>query len=142
MCGNDTDVAPHHLDCVHVADHRAVFIQDKAFRPDAHPHIAVFGAFDRQHLLIIQKQIPILHAAFEHVDGRRPQKLRHEQVHRAVIDLLRLSDLPHNALLHDDDHVRNAHRLFLIVRDKDGGDTGFLLDPPDFLACLQTESGI
>ena len=51
-------------------------------------------------------------------------------------------NLVDNAILHHDDEVRNGHSLFLIVSNKDGGDPCLPLDAAQFLAGLQTQTGI
>ena len=41
-------------------------------------------------------------------------------------------DLLHHTLTHQHDLIRDAHGLFLIVGNKDGGHLGFLLDTANF----------
>ena len=58
------------------------------------------------------------------------------------IGLLGWGDLLDDAVLHDDDLVRDAHRLLLVVRDEDGCDARRLLDAADLLARLDAEPGV
>ena len=56
-------------------------------------------------------------------------KVRHETVRRLIVNILRRSHLLDLSILHDNDLVRHGERLFLIVSDKNKGDSYFLLDP-------------
>ena len=80
--------------------------------------------------------------ALEYVDGRRAEELRHDKIGRIIVDVLRLADLLHDAELHDDDHIGDAHGFLLVVRHEDGRDAGLLLDAADLLTCLKTEARV
>ena len=71
-----------------------------------------------------------------------PRKRRYEEIAGLVIDGLGLSDLMHETVLHHDDEVGNAHGLFLVVRDENGGDAGFALNAADLLPGLEAQPGI
>ena len=59
-----------------------------------------------------------------------------------VIHLLRLADLLHQSILHDHNHIGNAHRLVLVMGDENRGNLGLFLDTADFLPGLEAKSGI
>src|SRR3546814_14653941 len=46
---------------------------------------------------------------------------------RALIHVKRRPDLQHPALVHDDDHVADGERFFLVMGDENGRDAQFLL---------------
>ncbi len=61
---------------------------------------------------------------------------------RTAIHLFRRADLLDAPAAHDHDAVRHAHRLFLVMRDHDGGHAKPALQRSDFLAQMQPDDGI
>ena len=58
---------------------------------------------------------------FREVHRRRADEAGDEAVRRAVVELERLADLLHDAVLHHHDAVAERHRLDLVVSDVNGG---------------------
>ena len=121
---------------------RTVFIENEAFGTDADPDVLVGNICSITDRIIADVNLAALDLAFKYIDRRCAQELRDEQVDRVVIDILRLADLLDITVLHDDDHVGDAHGLFLVMCDEDRGDAGLLLDTADLLTSLQTEAGV
>ena len=92
--------------------------------------------------LFSDDHLSVLDLSAEDIDRRCSEELGHKQVGRAVVDILRLSDLLDDSELHDDDHVGDAHCLFLVMGDEHCGDVRLLLDPLDLLSGLEPESCI
>ncbi len=59
-----------------------------------------------------------------------------------VVYLLRLSDLLQHTILHDNNQVRDTHRLLLIVRYKNSGNLRLSLDSANLFPGLQTKARI
>ena len=78
--------------------------------------------------------------AFEHI--QRADEIGDELRRRTVVDLERRADLLGLAAIHDDDAVGDRQRLFLVVRDEDGGDAELLLDRADLLAQRNADLGV
>ena len=142
MGGDDAHIPAHDLHVAQLADKTAVLRRDEALGTDAHHHIPVGYTFDFHHGIITNVQHTCFYPALEHVDGRGAQEFGNEEVLGIVVDLLGFANLVHHTGLHDHDAVGNAHGLFLVVGDEDGGDAGFLLDAADLLPGLQPQPGI
>ena len=76
------------------------------------------------------------------VHHRTADELRHEQVCRVRIDLVRRADLLDEAFMHDDDAVGQTHRLDLVVRDVDRGRPLFDVQPLDLGPHLFAQLGV
>ena len=141
-CRNHTDISSHHLYTYKVKGQGTILPQEKAFRTDSHSKWLILHPSDRKHSFLSDQKLSLLHAAFKQIDLWCSKKPCHKQIHRVLINLLRPSCLLDHSLFHNNDPVRNAHSLFLIVGDKHCGNSCFLLDPADLLPCLQAESCI
>src|SRR3990170_1505717 len=71
---------------------------------------------------------------FDQVHRWRAEKGGDEGVRGVLIHVLRISNLPHLALVHHDDAVAQAHRLHLIVRHVDGCRAELPLELLEFVA--------
>ena len=142
MGADHADVAAHDLHAGKSAGEGAVVIEHEALGAHGGVHGLVGQAGGGQHGFLADEQPAALDAAGEHVDGRRAQELCDEQVVRVVIDGLRFVDLLHDAGLHYDDDVGDAHGLVLVVRDEHRGDARLALDAADLLAGLQAQAGV
>src|SRR5581483_4914719 len=76
-------------------------------------------------------QAVLFEGATHEVHRGRPDETSHEQVERAVIELIRGADLLEYASAHDGNPVAERHRLGLVVRDIHGGGAETSLDPGD-----------
>ena len=130
-------VAAHDLHVDQTALKGPVRIRLQPFGTDAHPDRPVRHAGDVCHLVAADDKLSALHLALKDVDRGRAQELRHEEVDRIVVDLLRLVDLLDHPVLHDHDQIGDAHGLLLIVCDEDRRDPGLSLDPADLLTGLE-----
>ena len=54
----------------------------------------------------------------KYIDGRGTKEFGNKQIYRAVVNVLGLPDLLYHTILHDYDHVGNAHGLLLVMGDK------------------------
>ena len=81
-------------------------------------------------------------AALGDVHHRAADELRHEQVGRIGVDLLRAADLLQHAFVHDDDAVGERHRLDLVVRHIDRGRALLEVQPLDLGAHLLAQLGV
>ena len=133
---NDAHVAPHDLHVRHFANKRAVFVELESFGTDRHRHCAVVYALDVEYDVFADVELAAFYATREYVDGGRTEEFRNEEVGGIVLDILRFTDLLHNSQLHHDDHIGDAHRLFLIVGNEYGGDSRFFLDSSDLFTGL------
>ena len=71
--------------------------------------------------------------------ARRTGEIRHEQVGRTIIDLIRGRQLQKLTVAHDTDAVAEHHRLGLIVGDVNRRDPGLLDDAPQVVAQPQPQ---
>ena len=78
----------------------------------------------------------------EEVHGRAADEPGDELVGRPAVDLHRRADLLQLAALHDRHAVGEHHRLFLVVRDEDGGDAEVALQALDLGAGPDAEAGV
>src|SRR5439155_1566013 len=67
----------------------------------------------------------------DEIHRRRADELRHEEVARPIVELLRLRDLLQQAVAHDRNAIAERHGLDLVVRDVDRGDIELALEPRD-----------
>ena len=58
-----------------------------------------------------------------------PDKIRHKSILRLIVNILRRANLLNEALVHHHNRIAHGESLLLIVRDKNEGDTGCLLNP-------------
>ena len=89
------------------------------------------------HLAVHQFQVPP-----QQVHGRRADEGRHEEVGRAVVELLRRVDLLQLPVAHDRDAVAHRHRLGLVVRDVQRRGAELLVQPRDVRAHLHPQLGV
>ena len=154
----------HPLEAVDIHDDLIMDAQEGDGGHDAAQHallfrydIHVLGADDHVHGLLglealvhaVEHMARKAHAAVtqHHAvdDVALADEVGHEGVFRLVIDVDRGADLLNAALAHDDDRVGHAQCFLLVVRDKDEGDPGRLLDVFQLLlhilAQLQVQRG-
>ena len=81
--------------------------------------------------------VALEHAARE--QARRTGEIRHEQVGRTIVDLVRGRHLQQLAVAHDANAVAEHHGLGLVVGDVDRGDPGLLDDAPQVVAQPQPQ---
>ena len=142
MVRNYAHVASHDLNAGKLAGKSARVIQYKALGTDCRPDLAVRRALDFEHCLVAYVELLSLYAAGENVDRRRTEEFCHKEVHRVVIHALRLADLLYDALFHDHYHIRDAHRLFLVMCYEHRGYFCFTLDAAYLLARLESQSRV
>ena len=142
MRGENRRIASHHLHGLHPAAKRALRIRDKAFRTDPDPEILIGDSFHPADGILSQQDSAFLQSALKDIDGGISEKPGDEEVPGMIVDVLRPPRLLHDAGVHHEDLVTDAHRLLLIMRDEDRRDAGLTLDPADLLPCPQTEPGI
>ena len=113
---------------------------DGVLLADAHP----LARGDGQTLALdVQHSQTVLRAGhFAAQEVRLADEVGDELAHGVIVDLLRRADLSDDALVHDDDLVRERHRLALVVRDVDGGDADLLLDAADLGAHGNAQLGV
>jgi hypothetical protein len=100
------------------------------------------GGAERHPLLAHSADHPaarLLDLGVEHVHGRAADEACDEQVHRAVVDLLRGVDLLQPALAHHRDPVAHGHGLDLVVGDVDRGGAEVVLHLADLGAHLHAQ---
>src|SRR5690606_21330874 len=73
---------------------------------------------------------------------RLAKEIRHEGCRRRVVYLFRCADLLNGTGIHDHYAVRHGQRLFLVVRNEDGGNAGLALDFLDLDAHFLPHIGI
>ena len=138
------NVAALGQDLIDMEGENAFGIGNDAFGADADRDLLIGEgfAFDFLEHGIAHVNLVVLNLAVEEVDRRGAEEVGDEAVGRFVVNLLREAALLFDPELHDDDFVGNRHRFFLVVGNEDGRDAGRFLNPADFLAGLETESGI
>ena len=89
----------------------------------------------------VRREVAVLalERRLEHVHRRAADEPADEEVHRLVVQLLRLRDLLKLALAHDRDAVAHRHRLDLVVRDVDRRHAEVVLELADLGAHLDAQ---
>src|SRR4029077_1531231 len=71
-----------------------------------------------------------------------PDKARDKAVGRALVEIALAADLADFAFGHDDEPIRDGQRLFLVVRDHDGGEPELTLQLADLDAHFLAQLGV
>ena len=142
MCRYHTDVTSHDFHAAQTTAQNTVRLQHKAFRTNTDPYLTVCLSCCLQHSLFTDIELPVTNLTFKHVNRRSSEELRNKEIHRMVVYLLRLSDLLQHAILHDNNQVRDAHRLLLIVCYENSGNLRLSLDSANLFSGLQTKTRI
>ena len=122
--------------------HRTVIIQNEALRADADENLAVLCAGNGENAVTAYIKRSAFDSAIENVYRGSAEEFRNEEVFRIVINLLRSAYLLNDTALHNDYHIGNAHRLFLVVRDEHRRYLCFSLNSSYLLSRLETETGV
>ena len=86
--------------------------------------------------------MPFFTSALRKLMGGLPRKEATKLLLGLVWIFMGTGILLNHALLHENDGVRDAHGLFLVIGDKDGGNFGFQLDAAHLLTHLHAEAGV
>ncbi len=78
-----------------------------------------------------------LHHAREEIGSS--DEISNKVIGRPAVNLKRRTDLLDSSLVHDHDTITYRHRLILVMRHIDAGNSKLLLDSPDFGAHLVPE---
>ena len=142
MGGDNGDVTAHYFHAAKLAAERSLLIGDKSLRTDSHRNRLVGDPRCEKNCIFTNVKASATDLSLKYIDGRGTKEFGYKQIYRAVVNVLGLPDLLYYTILHDYDHVGNAHGLLLVMGDKDSCDLCSPLDLADLFPGLEAESGI
>ena len=137
---NDAYVSTHYLNTADLTSERSVVIKNEALGTDTYGNLAVINTGSVKNCTLAYEELATLNLALKYVDGGSTTELSNEEVNGIILNLLGLTNLLNNAKLHNYDHIRNGHCLFLVVCYEYGGNLGFSLNSSDLFTSLKTKT--
>ena len=133
---NDLIVYALKQDAQHLAGHLSVrrIHNVDVLRTDHHIHRLIFF---KTKIHTVKRNVVKPHFIVFYHDSRQDialtDEICHKPVDRFIINIFRRSHLLNLSVIHDHDLIRHGQRLFLVMSDKDKGNTHLLLDPLQFI---------
>ena len=115
MGGDNGDVTAHYFHAAKLAAERSLLIGDKSLRTDSHRNRLLGDPRCEKNCIFTDVKASATDLSLEYIDGRGTKEFGNKQIYRAVVNVLGLPELLYHTILHDYDHVGNAHGLLLVM---------------------------